>query len=322
MTQDHVTAFLAAAGWGKATRKPLAGDASARRFTRVIQDAGHSAILMETPQAQIASQTAFRKVAVYLTGLGLSAPMIFASDDAAGLMLVEDFGDGLFSRLTEAQLERAPMLYGAAEEVLGRLARTGVMAGCTVMAPIVMAQMVELAFDELPKGHALLADRARFCADLAALCTWVLRGPMVTGLRDFHAGNLIWLPERDDVARVGLIDFQDAVSAPQGYDLISLTDDARRDVDAGLRAELIARHGHRINLSPADMARRCALLSLQRNLRILGVFARLARQGKAHYLAHLPRVAHHIERAATHPDLSEIAATASALAQAHLDAVA
>lgn len=321
---EFFSTFLLRSGWGGAQVTPLAGDASGRRYWRLIREGGtdDTAILMYIPKEEIQSFDAFRKIASYLTGLGLSAPAVFSADPRLGLMVIEDYGDGLVSKLAQTSAKTEADLYVHAEGVLSKLAKTGAMAGLKLMTPMGMADMVDIAYDQLPQDHPVQVDRRDFLAKLAQLCMWKLRGTPVTILRDFHADNLIWLPDRDGVRRIGLLDFQDALIGPLGYDLASLIDDARRSIPEGLRSDLIKRHAKTLSIGVEDLELRVALISVQRNLRILGIFSRLARdKGKTRYLEHMPRVAALVLRAVEHAELDHIREPVTRLVQAHVPEV-
>jgi len=286
--------FLELAGWGGAECAPLAGDASTRRYTRLRKGA-NSAILMAAPPEDRAAFDAFLAVALRLRDAGLSAPDILSARPGDGLMLLEDLGDQSFAApdLPQAAWETAV-------DVLIHLARERRSWTVPHLTPSVMSGMTAIALPQDGKAAALQAMEVLFQRHFTR--------PMVPGLRDFHAENLLWLPDRTGLARVGLLDFQDAVMAPPGYDLISLTHDARRDMDPDRQAALTARYADGLGLDPEAFATECALLIFQRNLRILGVFRRLARErGKPSYLTHLPRVFAHVEASLTHPALRDLA---------------
>jgi len=290
-----ISAFLDLAGWGGADIRPLAGDASARRYAR-LHKAGQSAILMAAPPEDRPAFDAFLAVALRLRDAGLSAPDILSARPGDGLMLLEDLGDRSF-----AGTGLPPAAWDAAIDVLIHLAEGGHDWRATRMTPAAMAEMTQIA---LPKSESA----ASALQVMEALFTRHFTRPLVPCLRDFHAENLLWLSERTGLARVGLLDFQDAVMAPPGYDLISLTHDARRDMGADRQAALSARYAGGLGLDAAAFSVECALLTFQRNLRILGVFRRLARErGKPAYLTHLPRVFTHVETALTHPALRDLA---------------
>ena len=298
-----VEAFLARAGWGGARREPLAGDASTRRYER-LHRGRDSAVLMIAPPQERAAFDAFQDIAGRLRAAGLSAPHVLDASPDSGLMLLEDLGAETFADLPDAQGPNR-----VAVDVLAHLATLGPWP-VNRLTPDVMAQMTAMA---LPEGAevALAAMEAEFAR--------IFTDPLVPALRDFHAENLIWLPERAGLARVGLLDFQDAVMAPPGYDLTSLTHDARRHMGREGQAELTARYAGALGLGHDRFATQCAALVFQRNLRIMGVFRRLARvRGKPGYLAHLPRVYAHVTGALRHPELSDL----SRAMAPHLEAIA
>lgn len=283
-----IATFLTVAGWSDATAIPLAGDASKRRYTRLTRE-GQTAILMDAPMDRPADRTsfdAFRTVGSHLRHLQFSAPEEFAADRDNGLILMEDLGDMTLARLLETDPTTAQVAYQVTADLLSRL-KTHPLHSLTAPDASEMAQMVALTFDFIPESDAL---RATLLDVLTEAIRTHAPGAPVLSLRDVHAENLLWLPERDGHARVGLLDFQDALLLPDGYDLASLLDDPRREVPEIWRSELIAAYS-----TPA----RIATLSLQRNLRILGIFRRLSTDfGKPAYAAFLPRTRALIERAA------------------------
>lgn len=281
-------AFLAAAGWGDAEAAPLAGDASTRRYVRLRRGAD-TAILMIAPVSTAAEQqsyAAFRKIRAHLRSLALSAPEEFHAEPGNGLILMEDLGDVSLSRLLESAPDTARDAYETTAALLHKLKRQHV-PGLAAPDAEAMAAMTALTFDFVADSDAL---RRKLLSGLAEALATHAPGPSVLSLRDVHADNLMWLPERRAEARVGLLDFQDAMMLPDGYDLASLLDDPRRVVPEDWRSALIAAHS-----TPT----RIATLSLQRNLRILGIFRRLSTSfGKPAYAAYLPRTRALVARAA------------------------
>ena len=327
--------FLKAAGLAEAVRVPLPGDASTRRYERLTPTSGPTLMLMDqapaaesppadpswTPQQRQAAGwnavarlsagriEAFTAVAGHLKSLGLSAPDIPALDAANGLAVLEDFGDALFARVIEDGADETP-LYLAAIEALAVLHEAGTPPQ-TLHGPggdwpmltydeTALQGGADLFVEWLPK----LDDRVSF--DDAAIADWRAAwapivasgaaGATVMAHRDYHAENLIWLPRRDGAARVGMIDFQDAVRAHPSWDLHSLLQDARRDVSPALEAEALDRY---FALRPgvdraAFMADYAGLAALNQG-RIIGIFARLiARDGKPRYRQFLPRMWRHL----------------------------
>lgn len=293
---DPVQAFLDGMGWGAADRAALAGDASARRYERLTLG-GRRAVLMRAPPEDRASFDAFLSIAAKLWGLGLSAPRIIGSDRDKGLMLLEDLGDQTFASLGP-DLPEASL---ATTDVLIHLARNPEGWSLPALTPHVMAEMTRIALPDSPDTDAALAEmQAQFARAFTA--------PLVPALRDVHAENLLWLPDRLGLTRVGLLDFQDAVLAPPGYDLVSFIHDARRDIAKDVAKAMTARYARALDLPEQPFAIQCALLSFQRNLRIIGVFRRLAQtRNKPAYLTHLPRVHAHVARALTRPELADLA---------------
>jgi len=293
---DVAQEFLEAHGWGGATRVALAGDASARRYDRLTMGSAR-AVLMLAPPDDKAAFDAFLSIAAKLCGMGLSAPRIIGSDKDKGLMLQEDLGDRDFTALG-LDLPQASL---AATDVLIHLARNPEGWTLPVLGPEVMAEMTRIALPDGPDTDAALAAmQAQFASAFTA--------PLVPALRDVHAENLLWLPDRTGHARIGLLDFQDAVLAPPGYDLMSFIKDARRDIAPDIATAMTTRYAQALDLPEAPFAVQCALLSFQRNLRIIGVFRRLARdRDKPAYLTHLPRVFAHVTEALDHPALADLA---------------
>ena len=304
--------FLSDAGWDDAAQSALAGDASSRSYLRLRRADGASAILMRAPVETMAdrdSLAAFLRVGAHLTGLGLSVPGVMAEDAGRGLVLMEDLGDATLARLLAGDRGQAAEAYGVvAAEVLPALARAPVPDWAARPDAMGQAAMIDLTLGLLPEGVDGL--REALAAALAALCL----GAPVLALRDCHGDNLIWLPERAGAARIGLLDYQDAVALPLGYDLASLVDDPRRDLPEGWREDLIAGFAAALGLPLPAMGARVAVLSLLRNLRILGIFQRLATlMGKPQYRAFLPRTGRLIDRAVAHPALSDLRAPVAEL---------
>lgn len=311
MTHDRAglaTAFLHHAGWAAADRRHLAGDASDRRYERLTL-AGRSAVLMDAPPGQADDPAAFVSIAHHLRSLGLSAPEILAQDLAHGFLLLEDFGDALFARVIAADEGLETPFYLAATQVLTCLQAATPPAGLTDLSPADWAEAAAMALDWYRRpivGDT--GDRAGLVAALRdTLGTWA-DGPRVLILRDYHAENLLWLPDRQGLARVGLLDFQLAQMGQPAYDLVSLLQDARRDVTPqtvrAAQAAFIAESGR----SETDFAAAYAAFGAQRALRILGIFARLClRDAKPGYLRLVPRVWAHLQQNLAHPALASLA---------------
>jgi hypothetical protein len=301
--------FLAAAGWGAAERRHLAGDASDRRYERLRRGA-ETAVLMDNPPGGADDPAAFVAMAGHLRGLGLSAPRVLAADTARGLLLLEDLGDDLFARLLDQRPDREAALYGAAVEVLLHLQHAPPPPGLPDLTAADWARAAALVMETyVPAATGRMPDPAPLEAAMHAALSRRADGPRVLILRDFHAENLLWLPDRQGLARVGLLDFQLGQLGQPGYDLVSLVQDARRDVDPATEAALTDRFARATGVPGPDFAAACATLGAQRALRILGVFTRLCTvAGKPGYLRLMPRVWGQLQRNLAHPALADLRA--------------
>jgi tRNA threonylcarbamoyl adenosine modification protein YjeE len=333
--------FLDDSGFLGAERRRMAGDASTRSYARLVRD-GASHVLMNSPRrpdgpalfrgktysaaVHLAEDVGpFVAMAGGLRGAGVSAPAIHHADLDTGFLITEDFGSTPVVEGTPP----APIAerYMAAAELLASLhGRT--LPATLPLAPHrdyaipafdAEAMLIEVGLmldwylpdrevavdDELRRGFEALW-RPRLAAATAGPRSWMLR--------DYHSPNLIWLADRSGTDRVGVIDFQDTVLGPPSYDLVSLSQDARVDVPEQLEISLLAhyaklRRAAEPDFDPAGFAASYALMSAQRNTRLLGTFARLNRRdGKPHYLRHQPRIWTYLTRALAHPSLAEVKA--------------
>lgn len=304
------TGFLTAAGWGHAERTLLAGDASNRRYDRLRDPlTGKTAILMDSPPDRGEDVRPFIRITHYLQSVGLSPPEIRAADTGNGFLLLEDLGNDLFARVARVKpgLERS--LYEAATDTLIAMHRHAPPADMGSYDPQALAELAALSLDWYPRGSAGAAvspgERAAFCEELGTVLDEVRPERPVLILRDYHAENLLWLPMREGVKRVGLLDYQDAMLGHPAYDLVSLLQDARRDVPPDLREAMLSRYISVTGQEDGLFRAACAVLGAQRNLRILGVFARLSLHfGKPHYVDMIPRVWAHLMADLAHPRLS------------------
>ena len=304
--------FLASAGWPGADHVPLAADASFRRYERVTRP-GDRAVLMDAPPDR-EDVRPFIRIADRLSALGFSAPRLLAEDTAAGFLLLEDLGDATFSRLMDGGEEALP-LYELATDVLIDLHRTpaadAVPRGTAVYTDALLLTEA-LLFTEwyLP---AVSGQSAPAAAVTAYRDVWTELLPLARDvpdtlvLRDFHVDNLMRIAGRAGTAACGLLDFQDAVEGPVSYDFVSLVEDARRDVDDGMRATTRDRYLAAFPSLDADaFDLSCVILGAQRHCKVLGIFTRLRdRDGKDAYLHHVPRLWRLLERATAHPSLAE-----------------
>ena len=284
-----VAAFLAAHGLSDAERVPMAGDASTRRYQRLHRPGRSSVILMQAPHPA-AELVPFVTMAGLLAGFGLSVPAIIAADAAVGLMLMEDFGDETFAAVLDRGGDAMP-LYRLATDTLIALHRACPQppAGLPVFDALAFETQVgllaEMAFPEVPE------IRSEFETAWQAVSAGAVAGPCSLLLRDYHAGNLMVLADRSGVRGCGLLDFQDGGVGPAAYDLISLVEDARRDVAPELAAAMLEQYLAAFpDLDRRTFRQSCTVLAAIRHTRVIAVFLRLARQGRTGYLHHLPRV--------------------------------
>ena len=331
-------AFLERSGAMGAERKRMAGDASTRSYARLI-DGGRSTILMNSParsDTQLIYNGKSYLAAVHLAddivpfvaiGRGLrardlSVPEIYQTDLDEGFLICEDLGsEGVLAGSPPAPIEdryHAAMgvLVALHKEALPRQLPVEGRPDYVVPAFDTAAMLIEvsLLLDWYLPQHGVEASAAlrdEFVSLWRGLLDRALAVPATWAIRDFHSPNLIWLKDRSGIARVGVIDFQDTVFGPPAYDVVSLAQDARVDVPDALEIALVSRYvrgrkGDDAAFDPAAFAESYAMMSAQRNTRLLGVFSRLNRRdGKPQYLRHLPRIWGYLGRALAHPALAE-----------------
>ena len=305
----EMAAFLDRHGLDGAAPAPLAGDASFRRYWRVAAGDG-TAVLMDAPPDK-EDTGRFVAVASYLRSVGYSAPEVLAMDPARGFLLLEDLGDEKLSALaggTRAGSGHYELAVDLLADLHGRTPPPDTPPYDGALLAVEASLFVEWY---LPAIDAAPAPAARAAFDdlwREALAPYAgVRDVLV--LLDYHADNLMWLGHRQGLARLGLLDFQDAVAGHPAYDLVSLLEDARLDVDGGLAATMFARYVAATNRDPAAFGAAYATLGAQRNTKIIGIFSRLAlRDGKPGYLAMIPRVWRHLERDLAHPALGGLRA--------------
>jgi N-acetylmuramate 1-kinase len=329
--------FLTEAGYADAKRQRMAGDASTRSYARLIRDDG-VVILMNSPRRPDGPAIYHGKsysaavhlaedvkpwvaIAAGLRTRGFSAPAVRHADLEAGFLITEDFGsEGVVEGdppqpMPERYQTATDMLAALHREPLPEVLPLAPQLDYAIPVFDTDALLVEAGLMPewyLPDRGVALSDEAR--TEFTAMWRELLQKPTAAArtwvMRDFHSPNLIWLEPRDDIARVGIIDFQDAVLGPPAYDLVSLLQDARIDVPEELELTLLtryirARRSNDANFDAAGFAELYAIMSAQRNTRLLGTFARLNRRdGKPHYLRHQPRIWTYLSRSLAHPALA------------------
>ncbi len=329
--------------WTDAHVEYLQGDASARAYAR-LEAGGRHAVLMDMPRqpdgppirgglpysriAHLAEDVRpFVAIAGVLKEAGLSAPEIYAADLDRGFLLLEDFGERVFGREVENGASQAE-LWRAAVEALVMVSAVPVpddirlADGSTYRLPLQDKGALAIETELVPdwywpalKGTPIPDDaRAEFMSLWDGVIARLIAMPSGLALRDYHSPNLMWLPERRGGARAGLLDFQDALRGPLAYDLVSLLQDARVDVPQELENTLFSEYCTARKASDAAFDKEAfsfayAALGAQRNTKILGIFARLAkRDAKPQYLKHIPRIWRYAERSLAHPELGGLRA--------------
>lgn len=304
--------FLTANGWGDGALLPLAGDASFRRYFRVVAP-GRTAVLMHAP-SDVEDSRPFIDVAEHLNRLGFAAPKVMASDLEQGLILLEDFGDARMREVVDAAPESEARIYRDAVTLLGVLHRSG-SGDLPAYTMNEYLREARLFTEWYAPALSLNVDETGFdAAWQKVLEPLVDLDDPVTVLRDYHAENLMLLEGRHGIGSLGLLDFQDALAGHPAYDLVSLLQDARRDVTRELEENMLT---HYRVTNPVEDSKAFeaayAILGAQRNVKILGIFTRLwKRDGKSRYLSYQARVWRYLERDLRHPALAPVAAWFSA----------
>ncbi len=346
--EETIRAFLAQAGWAGAARRPLAGDASTRRYERLSRG-GHPAVLMDWPSGPDAPAAAglaaysgiahlaencrpFVAIGEHLRRLGLAAPEIYAADLDHGLLLLEDLGDHVYGALIDQGRgpsgEELDELYRAGIETLLQLQSVTAPAALPVgdgshhAVPhfddsVFRAELNVFLDWYLPvvlEREAPPAMREDYHGLWTALRPLIDAGRPTLFLRDFHSPNLLWLGGREGAARVGLIDYQDALIGSRAYDVVSFLQDARRDVpvarEDAMRALYVDRAKEELpGFEEEEFRAAYAALGAERALRLIGLWPRLLkRDGKPQYMAHMPRTMEYLHRNLAHPALAPLGA--------------
>lgn len=341
---SEINRFLNGTGWETAPRTQLGQDASTRRYFRLRQKDGQTALLMDAPRIEAepcppaadeatrlkmgwnatsrlaASRVdAFTAIAEYLRSRGFSAPEVLFEDASAGFALIEDFGEGReFARLIERGEEDETELYTAAARAMAALHAEPApkrLGDWPILDYDALALRVNAdIFPEwLPKLETSMtlndAHLARFEVECDALIEQAVRFPRDFGLRDYHAENLLWLPNRTGHARVGLLDFQDAVNGWDGWEMAMLVQDARRTVSEAASEAAILAYLDGTGKDREPFEARLAVLGALNALRITGLFARLTvRDQKPRYMDFMPRQQYLLARNLNHPACEGMAA--------------
>ena len=297
--------FLTQYGWESARISPVAGDASFRRYFRV-QDGDRKAILMDAPPPH-EDPKPFIAIAEYLTSSGFAAPEIFARDLTQGLVLLEDFGDQRMREYLDDQPEDEEQIYRQVIDLLRELHRAPA-APLPAYDEAQYLREVNLLTEWYCPAQQLDVDTESFETIWLHILAPVIaaQNPPVTVMRDYHAENIMLLED----GRLGLLDFQDALMGHPAYDLVSMLQDARRDVSDELEENMLAYYLTDHDADAASEFRgHYAILGAQRNTKIIGIFVRLCmRDGKQRYLDFLPRMWRLLEKDLRHPALETMRA--------------
>lgn len=301
---DGIDPFLRSAGWGEADIEPLPGDASFRRYFRVRRGE-KTAMLMHAPPPH-EDPAPFLRAARWLDDAGLRPPRILHEEAARGFVLLEDFGEVRMRDYLDSWPQDEPEIYAAAIDTLSALHRVP-PGPFTAYGLTEYQREAKLFVDWFCPARNLYVDGKGWAEAWDEVLTPLLgrQRPGVTVLRDYHAENIMLLGA---LHKQGLLDFQDALVGHPAYDLVSLLQDARRDVSPELEADMVTRYlrGHP---DPETFVADYARLGAQRNAKIVGIFVRLwKRDGKPRYLELIPRVWALLERDLSHPALAPVAA--------------
>lgn len=299
--------FLDTSGWGTAHQDALAGDASNRRYIRLNKEDEHAMLMDAPPPTE--DVRPFTHIARHLLDQGFSAPRIFAEDPHQGFLIIEDFGDDTFTNLLADGADETA-LYTLAIDTLAHLHTQPVAADVPPYNDDRLLTETALLPEWFMTAHNISGDFERYTHIWRDLFQHVHTGPVTLVLRDYHVDNLMRLNDRNGISACGLLDFQDALMGHPAYDLMSLLEDARRDVPQDLQDLMIERyHTARNTQDRAAFDQAYAILAAQRHAKVIGIFTRLnTRDGKPHYLAHMDRLWRLFERSLEHPALAPMKA--------------
>lgn len=290
------------------TVTPLAGDASGRRYARWRHPAFGNMIHMDARDDRAGGMKDFIKIGSHLRNLSISAPRILAATHSD--LLLEDLGDDLFAAFLTKNREKETELYIVSADVLVEIQKADAPRGVPLLNSKFMANAIAPAFDSylaIATGKSDPKVKNAVSSELEKALERTFPSSPRLLLRDYHAENLLWLPDREDTARVGVLDFQDAHVGHPAYDLVSLLEDARRDVSEQTRETVIAHFLYESKLDREYFMSGFHAQAAQRNLRILGVLANLSFAKRKHrYLEFLPRVWAHLMRDLEHPTLENV----------------
>lgn len=326
MTANHAAgrhherlAFLKQIGWGDADMVSLQPDASFRSYARVRRGA-LGRMLMDAPPAR-ENLRAYLDITAHLRGLGLRVADTFDVDETAGFALIEDMGDDTFTRLLEMGQPEAPLYLLAADVLKALHAHPDATAidvpSYDMDALLVEAELFVDWFAPTLRGEAVpKVDKTRYMAAWERALAGVAGARETLVLRDYHVDNLMITGAGDTVQQCGLLDYQDALIGSRAYDLISLVEDARRDVSPAVKQAVLDHYTRNMETdAKTALLRDMAMLGAQRHAKVAGIFIRLSkRDSKPIYLRHIPRVLRLMKACLANDFLSEVEAATEAIA--------
>ena len=303
--------FLRTTDWRNSEPVLLAGDASNRTYFRVQEANGTCAVIMDAPPEKGEDIRPFIDVTQRLRLSGFSAPNIYASDPEHGFLILEDLGDDLFAQVLRTDTTQETEFYQTAVDLLVELhtapETSSGLAPYDQATCLREAQLITNWYLPAASGPVSQDCDAEYADVISTLCADLMPDQPVLVMRDYHAENLLWLPGRPALERIGLLDYQDALAGHPAYDLVSLLEDARRDISATLQADMLAHYITTSGVAADSFRRAYAILGAQRNLKILGIFARLSkRDHKPIYIDHMPRVWGYLQNDLLHPALADL----------------
>ena len=302
--------FLFKSDWDQANRQSIASDASGRTYERLTLNS-RNAILMNAPYSAGEDVKPFIAVTHMLKKLNLSAPIIYNKDIKNGFLLLEDLGDSLFSLLCEKSPKIEDEIYNSAINLLLHIHKNPAPENLLKYDINILIKESNLLTDwYLPNaiGNPLSETlKKEFQNILSKTFSKIPSNNPVLVMRDYHAENLIWLPKRSGINRVGLLDYQDALAGHPAYDLVSLLEDARRDTSSDLQTNMINKYISNSDLNREEFLMAYNLLGAQRNIKIIGIFSRLSlRDKKSNYINLIPRVWNHLMNNLNHEACSDL----------------
>ena len=306
ISEDEIDQFVEEAGWVGASRSFLSGDASFRHYERITRPTGESAVLMVAPPEK-EPLAPFIRVAGYLLDANYRAPSMLAKDNEKGLLLLEDFGDVSYTKRLQGAPREELTLYKLAMDVLVDLHKRGVSGyALPQYSRDMLLKEAELFVDwylcDVAPKKKLESVREQFRTLWDEALDALPFMPSVMVLRDYHADNLMYLEGHKGLAAIGLLDFQDAVLGSPVYDVASLLEDARRDVQPETVQIALNYYLQQMEWDKQQFMACYAVLAAQRNTKIIGIFHRLhKRDSKPRYLDYLPRVWTHLHHDLSHP---------------------